>query len=248
MTQEAAVPAGFLEQMRRVAREEAAAAFRSAALRNATISEGGTLTIKGGRLRVQYPAAKGGGDGVFFGNIYNEDDATEYIGTGLLIEGPNGEDIAQFRSDESSGGNLVSLRDQVGNVTHTTFGAPDGLNRPYFHGGFTPERFADFGAATTSATFETLYRANCYRQHPEMFVRTRASAEVSDTAGELRVLVNGGQLGAAQSVGFAVSTFDFGSAPVGAAHMEWLTIEIQARRTAGTGAVRVAPGLWIGLA
>lgn len=244
MTQEAGTPAGFWDRVEQIAKKVVNDYVRAGLLNSASISSGG-LTIKGGFLRFLFPASLGSGLAAFFGDIKNEADGS-YLGTGLLIQDQNGRDIAQLRTDDATGTTVIMLNDAQGNNVISTFNAPMGLSRPLLQGGFVPTRFADFTVATTSATFETLFRGTLYKQNPAMFVRTAASMDTSGTTGELRVLVNGNQLGSVATVGFTVGTFDFGTAVIAGAHMDFLNVEIQGRRTGATGALRVAPGTWIG--
>lgn len=245
MTQEAAVPAGYLEQMRRMIREEVAAAQRSAPLRNASISEGGTLTIKGGTLRVQYPAAEGGGTGVYFGDLYLSE-TSEYLGTGLLVQGPNGEDIAQFRSDAATGTVRAVIDDVAGNSAVSTDAVGGfGLGRPYLSNGFVPARSSDWAASTTSSTFETLFTSVGYRTHAGIMAWTWSAMDTGGTTGEVRVLVNGTELEAPNAVGFSHTLNYHGPTKVPGDAYAVVTVEIQGRVTGGAGALRVGGGGWI---
>lgn len=249
MAQEAAVP---LETIRQVAREIAAEEVkkfaRSGFLNNASITSGGLsirgggdLTISdGGRLRVNHPADVGGGNGLYVGDIYSEA-TSEYMGTGLLIEQPDGTDIVQARTDVESGGSRVELWDSGGRVAVATDSVSrQGLARPLVPGAFYPMRYTDW-LASTSAAFEGLWKGELVKQQPRLSVALQVTTDASGTAGEARVMVDGVQLGAVQAVGFATSIRLVGPAAVAGDHMQKVIVEIQARRTAGTGAVRVAP-------
>jgi hypothetical protein len=209
-----------------------------------TISEGGTLTIKGGRLRVLYPADQGGGDGVYFGDLYA---AGEYVGTGLLVQAPDGGDIATFRSDAASGIPLAVIRDgQQNAVFFTDTGTGVGLGRPYLPFVFYGARFSGDPSLTTSSTFETLWQAFTYKQHAAVYVAAASMADAG-VAGEVRVLVNGVQLGSTQSVSSTAAAHAFGVAAVAGANMASLQVQIQARVTSGAGSLRVFPQVGTGL-
>lgn len=235
---DAGMPPGLWERIRSIIREEMAKFARSGFLRNASISEGGTFTIKGGRLRVLYPADQGGGDSVYCGDIYS---GGTYVGTGLLVQGPGGKDLVSFRSDVATGSTYVILRDSAENAVLYTSTAGDGLVRPYIGGAFHRQRFADWTVATTAAAFEGLWKGELVKQHGRLSVATQASMDTSGTTGEVRVLVNGQQLGDVKPIGYALTVSLFGPAAVPGANMELLTVEIQGRRTSATGALRVEP-------
>lgn len=238
MTQEAAVPPGLMEQVRQIAREEAAAVYRSAPNRNASIGEGGTFTIKGGRLIVNYPASEGSGVGVYFGDLYS---GTTYLGTGLLTQGPDGFDIASFRSDVATGTTLAIIRDgQQNAVFYTNNATGEGLGRPWIPGGFYLSRNADW-PTVTSGTFETVYRAKTSKQHTRLLVRTWGANDTGGATGQIRVMVNGVQLGStASTASSAVSEALMYGDVAGAFGVE-LIVEIQARLASGAGGVQVCP-------
>lgn len=244
MTQEAAVPAGYLDQVRRIAREEVAAAYRSGSLRNAAITGGG-LTVKGGFLRVLFPESEGGGVGVFFGDVVQAETG-DYLGTGLLVQDPDGQDIAQFRSDVASGVPVSALFDGAGDTAMSTDRTSGfGLARPYLSSPFIPSRFADMSLATSSGSFETLAVSYGYRTHAAVLGWTRACASAAGVTGEIQVLVNGVALEAPTAVGFAVTTSFHGPAVPAGDLYDFLTVEIQGRVTGGAGQLLVAGGGWI---
>lgn len=245
MTQEQATPPGFWERVQQMIDRAVAASGRSGPLRNATISGGGGLTVKGGALKVRFPDTLGGGLGVYFGDLLETGTGT-YLGTGLLIQDADGQDIAQIRTDDATGKSVVVLNDAQGHNVLTTYGTDIGMSRPYLQGGFVPARYADWTVTSTSATFETLWRGNLWKQNPAIFVRTRASMDTAGETGEVRVMVDGVQLGSTMSVGFGLTTLDFGPEDVTGEHMEFLDVEIQGRRVSAAGSLRVAPGVWIG--
>lgn len=245
MAQEANIPANLWEQIDQRIQQRVQEGVASI-LRSATITSGGT-TIQGGRLRVLFPDGQGGDVAVYFGDIYSETDSS-YIGTGILVQNSDGKDIAQFRSDAVSGGTRGALFDSHGQGVVGSDIAPGGfgLARPVLAHRLMPARFADWPFTSTSSTFETLIVDYGYRQHAGMYAYARCSASAADTTVEVRVLVNGNQLGNVASVGFAQTTVFFGPAIPPGAHEDWTTVEIQGRVASGTGSLRMAGGSWLG--
>lgn len=244
MTQEAGVPRDLWGRIQKMIDESVAKLARSAPLRNASITEG-DLTVKGGALRVNYPDTLGGGTGVFFGNV-NDVYTNTYAGTGLLIQAPDGTDIAMFRSDDDTGVPIVSIRDAAQNPVFTTDLSGVGTGRPYLQNPFVPYRFVDWNITTTSTTFETLFVGQGNRTHAGIYAWTRSSMAAAGTTGEIRVMVNGVQLDTPKPVGFAQSTQNHGPVASPGPSYEFLTVEVQGRVTSGTGTLRIAGGGWMG--
>jgi hypothetical protein len=237
----APVPPDLWGRIERMIDARVADAMRSGPLRNASIT-GGETRVQGGKLRVLYPDDEGGDAAVYFGDIYVATDPDQRLGTGLLVQAPNGVDIASFRSNNETDVPLVQIRDGGGNqVFLTDQHNGQGLSRPYIGGAFYPARYVDMTVSTTSATFETLWEAVIYKQHAYLLVGARASMDTTGTTGETRVLVDGVQLGAVETEGFSIANNIWGPLPVAGDHLEPLTIQIQGRRTSATGALRVVP-------
>jgi len=132
----------------------------------------------------------------------------------------------------------VGIYDRAGNIIvgdDTTSG--QGLARPYLGFSLYPVRFGEL-LPTTSATFEQLFSGQGDKQHPNLSVRAWGATD-SGTTGELRVMVNGVQLGATATLpALSFTTYDF-AGPVAGTHLTTLSVSIEARRTSGTGNVRV---------
>jgi hypothetical protein len=243
VTQEAGTPPDFWRRIEQVAERAVAKYARSGALRNSRISGGNGLTIAdGGKFRAQYPADQGGDDAFYVGDIFSASNPDLYLGTGVLIQAPNGNDMATFRSDAQFGTTMHNIYDSNNNIIFGNDAASaQGLARPYVPGAFYRARYADWTVSTSAGTFETLWATRMLKQHPKLEVGVRASMDTSGATGELRVLVNGQQLGAISAVEFVLGYFIFGAAAVAGDHMAALDVEIQARRTSASGAVRVEP-------
>lgn len=241
MTQGGDTPPGFWERIEQMIDRKVAAYARSGSSRNMSIGEGGVFTIKGGRLRVLFPEAMGGETSVYAGDIVSEVDGT-YQGTGLFVQAEDGTDIATFRTNAATGKPIVTLRDAQGNaVLYTSTSTGQGLVRPFAHLPLYPVRPADFNVGTTAGSFETLYAGEIHKERNDLSVGVRHYADVSGTTGEIRCVVDGVQLGATATVSFSGGVSSFGPADIAGTHMQFVYVEVQARRTAGTGTVRVMP-------
>jgi hypothetical protein len=239
---DAALPPGLPERIRKMIRDEVGRLLRSDLLRSASIGEGG-LTIKGGFLRA-LPLDEAAAVSFYVGRIVSAVDGS-YQGTGVLLQQPDGTDIAVIRTAEGDfgpGKSIVSLRDSGERVVFATDAASgQGMARPYVPGGFYRQRSADWSVSTTAGAFEGLWKAEMPKQQPRLRVATQAATTASDTTGEIRVMVNGVQMGAVAAIGSGPTISAYGPEAVAGDHMSTLTVEIQGRRTAGTGSLRVEP-------
>lgn len=246
MTQEAGTPRDFFERLQKMVEDAVAKLARSGMLRNASISEGGTFTIKGGILRILHPASRGGGTGAYFGPIYSAIDAT-YQGTGITVEDADGTDIFTARSDEATGNPLCVMWDSQQNaVVYTDAGGSGfGLGRPFIPFNFYSARFTADPSVSTSGTFETLWIATAFKINPAAYVAASAYAD-SGSTGEIRVLVNGVQLGTTQSITSSPASYAFGPSVVSGSIGSYVTVQIQGRVASGAGAIRILPQVGTG--
>lgn len=133
---------------------------------------------------------------------------------------------------------VALLRDFSGNIVL----APDvlseqGLGKPFLG---IPMHNAQFGTpanTTVSATFEPIMRGIMYKQHPKLKLRFTASTPAA-TTGEARMTVDGTQVGDVTAL--AASTFAnyaIGPEAVDGSHEQEIIVELQARRTTGTGTI-----------
>lgn len=246
MTQERATPPDFWERVRQIATDESAKSYRSAPLRNASITGGGGLRVgAGSKFVVQHPT---GGTLMLAGiydksHVYDREDGS-YQPMFLMYRSDG--TLAMSMLDSGAGGNqYLALWDRTGNafVSDDT-NSGQGMARPYLSGGFSAAKYQDFRYSTTSATFETVAHQYVTKQQPRLRVRVQASMDTSGTTGEMRVLVDGVQLGATSSEAFAIATRDFGPNAIGGTHMQSVHVEIQGRVTSGSGALRIEPLRW----
>jgi hypothetical protein len=247
VTLESAVPADWMDRVQKLVDDRVSAAI-AGILRNAritggqglTVGGGGTFTVAGGRFRVQYPDNLGGGEAVYSGDIYS---GGVYVGTGFLVQAPDGTDMILARQD-LGGGHRVELYDSgnriiVGN--DATSG--QGLARPYLDSAPRLTRYVDWPTFTlaTIDVWETVHSWSHVKQHPRLEACVYASMDTAATAGEMRIMVDGIQLGSTAALAFAQGPNFFGPANVAGAHMAVLDVQVQIRRTTATGAVRLTP-------
>jgi len=117
-----------------------------------------------------------------------------------------------------------------------------GLARPYIPVSFTESVYPT--RTTVSETFEELFTASFYWQHPQLLVYIYVRASDATTSGEVRAMYSDGGLGvqigstAICSLGEYVSR-SLGPAPLPGDYSEFVEVTIQARRTAGAGTIGV---------
>lgn len=242
MAQEAAVPIETVRQLaRQIAAEEVAKYARSDPLRNASIPAGGRLIVKhpDGRWLMLMGSYNGSEAKFLMPDGSQQPMALIWRADGTLAFG-------MYDPDPSNGfQQFWSLWDRQGNiVVSDDTNSGQGIARPYLPAAFYPARDADF-PKTAATSFETVWRAYVDKQQPRLFVSAWGTTDTAGTTGEVRVMVNNVQLGATQAAGNAsVNGYNFGPAAVAGAFGETLAVEIQARRTAGTGSVQVGAA-WV---
>lgn len=97
--------------------------------------------------------------------------------------------------------------------------------------------------STTSATFEILWRYHGQKQLPRVRSLLLVDSD-SDTTGEIILSQGGVQVGPTITVEANANSYMWHDATVSGGHLSSLYLDLQARRTAGTGSVKVAPA-WI---
>ena len=236
MTQEGGTPPNFWDRVEQIAKKVVNDYVRSGLLNSASISSGG-LTLKGGALKVLYAT---GDLAVYFGRLVS---GSSYAGTGLLIQEPNGTDIASFSYNEETGTHTANLHDGQNNlIVGNDSASGQGLARPYVPFVFYRSRSNDW-PTVSSTTFETVYRARGPKQHPKLYVETWLHATAAGAVAEIQVLVNGSVWGVPQqSNGAFVTGLNFGPLAVDGSHMSTMAIEVQARIVSGGGTAEVGVG------
>lgn len=206
-------------------------------LENATIRRGGITVAGNGRL-----AFDSGGS-----ILMKDNDGREYMyaggfatnGFGVTLTRLNGVQALIFSDDDPTGEQVQRIRllDRNGQTLVSEDTAGDGLAWPLIPFTTYCDDFAQWGGSTDAA-FKGVAGAQEYKHSPRIYVRVKHTTDASDTTGELRVTVNGTQIGATTAVGFAIGTTDFGPAAVTGAMKSLVDVRAECRRTAGTGAVR----------
>lgn len=113
-----------------------------------------------------------------------------------------------------------------------------GLALPYLVMTAYPARYTDW-LPCTSGIFEDVHRITTYKQQAYAYVSVGHTTDEASTTGEIRVTVDGVEIGVA-SVGFGVVGSTFGPFPLPGAIRNQIEIRLAARRTAGIGNVRCA--------
>lgn len=243
--QESVDPSGFgwlLEEMRRLKTRVAELETRNP-LENASIGKGGLRVYDGGgidiedggRFRVRHPDDLGGDDAVYAGDIYDQDTGA-YLGTGLMVEQPDGTDILMARTDVATGGTTVYLKDRNGWNVVETDPVRGGLALPWIPFVMAPAPVLSW-ENTTSTAFTTLYTGRARRVSPRAGVSFSGSCG-GGTSGELRLLRDGVQVGDTLPIPAATAAssyviFDLLDPLQGATS----NIDLQARVTSGAGPV-----------
>lgn len=183
------------------------------------------------------------------GEIVMEDDTGKVIIQLGKVQFPDGSEepgLAAFRTLADGGAVAMSLFggiwaawDRQGNIVLSTDEASgQGIARPWLPVTWAGSDYTQW-PGTTNATFAAVCETAVPRQQPQLFVRIRHTTDAPGTTGEVRLMCNGVQLGSTASVGFLISTMDIGPLPLPAGEFsETLGLSVDARRTAGTGAVR----------
>lgn len=241
MTQEAAVPQDLIAKLQGMWRQDIANANRAAPIRNSAISSGGVFSIQGGALVMK---DDNGLDLFYVGPLLpNRADGTPQQGWNVWrADGSKVLELFDAYPTDAGGAlqQALNWRDRSGNVVladDTNSG--QGIGRPYLPGVFYLARNTDW-PKVTSTTFQTVYRAEVSKQHPKMVVRVWGYNDTAGATGQIQVLVNGTAWGTVQSTNSTtVQEFVIGPTPVAGAHISFMTVEIQACMTAGTGSVQV---------
>lgn len=242
---DAGTPPGLWERIRSMIQTEVGKLLRSGLLRSASIGEGG-LTLRGGFIRMRNRTDTA--NGFYFGPL-NPALPDGTLQQGWIVRRDDGSTVLFLVDADVSDGQVnqaLNWYDRSGNpVLADDTDSGQGLARPYVPGVLYPARYDDFTTATTAATgeWETLLEAQIPKQQPKLQVVVRATMDTSGATGEVRVLIDGTPWGSVESVGFVIGTYGFGGAqPVAGTHMQGLVVQVQGRRTAGTGGVRAAGG------
>lgn len=246
MAQEAKVPATFWATVQKKIDDSISKFARSGFLRNASISDGG-LTIKGGFLRLLDKVL---GVELFYVGPVTPNKADGTPQQGWVVRRADGTTVLAlfdaFPTD--AGGQLQQAlnwldRSEVVAVADDT-NSGQGLARPYVPIPLTRSRYTDMVAVTDATFVDVFDSAPFYKVNARALATIRCTTDDSATMGEVRVLVDQVQVGDTVSVGFAVAINTVGAFVVPGDAYSLHQVKVQARRTAGTGAVRLDSSVW----
>lgn len=226
-------------------RREVAALRSSTPARNTTISGGAGLTVKdGGRFTVVDP---GGTVIAEFGALPQlPPRAPGQPQVGWILRRDNGEWAGYCYTNVEGGVQSWNWTDRSRNVVlaDDAFSGV-GLARPYIPIPVVPNSLNN-GQTTSSTSYTDLWRSNFIRQHPNLRVTLTYDTSDAPTTGDVRVTIDGTPVGVVKNAtnGPAESTQIIDITGIGS-HVTAHDLTVQARRTAGTGTVRVlVHGLW----
>lgn len=175
----------------------------------------GDLQVRdGGRIALLYPNSNQ--SAVFMGDIYADEGAGPYVGTGLLVE-------------DETGADLISAQG-------------DGITSPAFTIHCGPDDYSVW-PGTSSGSWATIYEGAARVYSPGLRFVAKVSTDASDTSGDVRLLVRHNDvdyiLDTVNGVGFGYAYPEYnGPRPAQISTGGYMYVRLQARRTAGTGSVR----------
>lgn len=145
-----------------------------------------------------------------------------------------GSNADQFWALWDNSGNIVVSDDGVSN---------QGLASPYIPIAFTSSAAnTTFPDNTTSGTFTGLLTARYVKQHPQVYCAVLVRTSDGTTAGEMQLAIGGGGPILSSVVSIPAGSFGLlyvGPCAVPGQHQDEVELELQVRRTAGTGNVGV---------
>ncbi len=149
--------------------------------------------------------------------------------------------------DTADGNGYAAIFDEAGNVIFSEDTASgQGVALPYLAYRAMPySEVLSPPQLTVSATFEKLHRIHAQKAQP--WVRTYLIVSTAaDTTAQIILTQSSGQIGNPLDVPVATNGYFWLDAPVTGGFMEAITVDVEARRTGGTGNVRVAVAIATG--
>jgi hypothetical protein len=142
--------------------------------------------------------------------------------------------------DNEVGGGSWAMFDDSGNIIAAEDSVSgQGLATPWIGMHATPmTAVATPTQSTTSATFAALWRTHGVCQHPRIRVRVVTKLDVG-TTGEIRLAIGGVPVGTMVELPSGDNTYRLLEGPVAGAHLSDITVDVEARRVAGAGTVRI---------
>lgn len=223
---------GFEKLVKRIAELERRldALTTAASNRNASISDGGDLTVRD----------TNGNQVVLAGH-----DSSGNRGFALTSPPtgghPTGVDMLDF-AVTPAGLTTLQLVDPSGLAAFAidSLGNGSGIRWPWIQTSFAP-MITSLWPGNTSASFVTVAQLGSNAFSQKFWADCRVICDGGATAGQVRMLINNVQVGSTGTVGTTASEVQFGPAtmPAGTNTQDYTFIELQARVTAGAGTCRI---------
>jgi hypothetical protein len=142
--------------------------------------------------------------------------------------------------DDAGGNGYWAVLDEAGNIvasSDTVSGV--GLALPYLQFRAMPySEVLSPPQSTTSGTFTPLHRIHGQRQQPYIRVQLITQSDAA-TTGEVRLTVGGVAISSVLEIPASDNFYRVLDAPLGGAHLDFVYVDVEARRVSGAGAIRV---------
>lgn len=219
-------PSNLLDRVKRLERQYQRL-WKSPSLSSATIAQGGLTLLTDAFLRM----------------VDDNNDEIVYIGPDeqgkqiIRVRREGGTDVL-YTYTAASGRQYWALTDNAGEIViGDDADSGQGIARPWIPVPVQTVIF-DHLPSTPSTTWEPLQTTGWRpKQHPFWEATITHSVTAPDTTGQARLLLDGAQVGPTIPVGWNSDWTYVGPFPVPGTHMSHHLLELQARRTAGTGRV-----------
>ncbi len=158
---------------------------------------------------------------------------------GLSVYRTDGTVQAIFWDSDGADGYWAMFDEQGAIVMSSDTTSGSGLATPYLGTHPTPySRVLNPPEATTSGAFGPLWRLHHRKQHPRIHVRVIVKT-AADTTGEVQLAIGGSAISPVLAVPVSTNGYFDLYAPVPGLHLGIQNVDVEARRTAGTGSVQV---------
>lgn len=197
-------------------------------LASATISKGGLNLINNAFLSMR----DGSGNLVLY---IGPDGSGNQI---FQLWRPGGQAIMATQKDVTSGRYFTAIHDYLGNQIFADDVQTGGLARPYLEFPMVPAQTGNW-QATSSASFVDLWIGQPDFQHPKL--DWTIGVTDSGASGQVRVTVDGVQVGSTFNYTAGTPTFFSARVAHGVSMLASHVVAVQALKTSGAGTIAVAP-------
>lgn len=158
---------------------------------------------------------------------------------GMLLSRTDGS-TQMWAWDAGGGGGYFSLWDEAGNIIVSNDTASgQGLATPYIPFRSLPwSEVLTPPQSTTSGTFTPLHRIHGQKQHPVIRAHLITQADAS-TDGEAYLSVGGVPISSVITIPGGDNSYRTLDADLAGSHLSFVYVDVEVRRTAGAGAIRV---------